>query len=348
MTFSLYIDAARWRSHTAAVRSAVPAIVPVAKGNGYGFGLTVLADESSRLEVGTMAVGTMAEVAPVHDVFRGEVLVLTPWHPVTDSPPPDDNRLLLTLAHPEAVRAMATLGSSHVRVVIELLTSMQRFGLDEHQLTALQATIDQLPVAGFALHLPLDEGDISRVDEVTRWIARLRRLDLLPAALWVSHLDDAELARVSRQCADVTLRPRIGTRLWLGDPLAYAARGTVLAVHALTRGQRFGYRQRKAPSDGHLVMVSGGTSHGVALTAPRPVAGVVPRAKAAAWGGLEAAGRVLSPFRVAGRRRWFGEPPHMQVSMVWLPGDVPAPQVGDEIDVDVRMTIALFDRVVMT
>jgi hypothetical protein len=95
------------------------------------------------------------------------------------------------------------------------------------------------------------------------------------------------------------------------------------------------------------MVVGGGTSHGVALSAPRAVHGVTARAKLAAEGGLEVGGRALSPFRVGGKRRWFMEPPHMQVSMVWLPRGVTPPVVGEEIPVDVRMTTASFDRVVL-
>jgi len=112
-------------------------------------------------------------------------------------------------------------------------------------------------------------------------------------------------------------------------------------------GQRVGYRQRRAPGEGHLLVVAGGTSHGVALTAPRAVRGVPARTKLVAEGGLQAVGRALSPFHVAGRRRWFMEPPHMQVSMVWLPSGIAPPAVGSDIPVDVRMTTASFDRVVL-
>ena len=66
------------------------------------------------------------------------------------------------------------------------------------------------------------------------------------------------------------------------------------------------------------------------------------------YGGLEALGRALSPFRVDGARRWFAEPPHMQVSMLWLPDGVGPPAVGSELDVDVRMTTCFFDRVVVS
>jgi hypothetical protein len=345
VTFSLYVDAGRWRAHADAVSRTVGGLVPVAKGNGYGFGAALLASEAQRLGCPTLAVGQQDEVATVHDSFLGDVLVLTPWHPITDPTPPDDDRLVLTVAHPEAIRA---LQRSRTRVVVELLTSMRRFGLDEETLAPMAPMLAALRLEGFALHLPLDEGELERVDEVTAWVSVLTRLGLPTDVLWVSHLSDDELAALRRRHPDTRLRPRIGTRLWLGRTDSYRARGSVLAVHHLRRGQTYGYRQRKATSDGHLVVVSGGTSHGVALAAPRPVGTVASRAKAAALGGMEATGRVLSPFHVAGKRRWFAEPPHMQVSMVLLPVDVSPPALGDEVDVDLRMTTATFDRIVLS
>jgi hypothetical protein len=342
--FSLHVQAEPWRRHADEVRHQVQGLVPVAKGNGYGFGLAMLAEEAQRLSCDTIAVGQLDELAAVHDAFLGNVMVLTPWHPLVDTALPVDPRLIVTAAHPESVRALA--GSS-IHVVVELLTSMRRFGLDEDALSHALDDIRGLLLSGFALHLPIDDGGLSRVDEVSSWLTTLRRLRLSTDTLWVSHLSDADLAQLRRRHPETTLRPRIGTRLWLGAPSSYQAKGTVLAVHHTRRGQRFGYRQRKAAKDGHLLVIGGGTSHGVALAAPRAVRTVTARAKAAAVGGLEASGRSLSPFHVDGKRRWFAEPPHMQVSMVWLPGDAQPPQVGDEVDVDVRMTTAAFDRLIL-
>ncbi len=126
---------------------------------------------------------------------------------------------------------------------------------------------------------------------------------------------------------------------------ALVPQGTVLAVHELQRGDRSGYRQRRSARDGALVVVSGGTAHGVALQAPTPAASVRQRVVAAGTGVLEAGGRSLSPFSVGGRQRWFAEPPHMQVSLVRLPAGVPVPAVGDLLPCAVRLTTATFDRV---
>ncbi len=118
----------------------------------------------------------------------------------------------------------------------------------------------------------------------------------------------------------------------------------MLDVHPLRRGERYGYRQKRAPGGMALVVVSGGTAHGVGLEAPKPVSGMVARGKVAALGGLEAAGRVQAPFHLGGKQRWFAEPPHMQCSMLLVPDDVEV-TVGDEIACDVRFTTTTFDTV---
>jgi hypothetical protein len=139
----------------------------------------------------------------------------------------------------------------------------------------------------------------------------------------------------------------MGTALWLGDRGAFSVRATVLDVHSVRRGERVGYRQRRVAGDGHILVVSGGTAHGVGLEAPTAAATVRQRAISLAKGGLDAAGMALSPFTIEGKQRWFAEPPHMQASMLFLPSSVPPPAVGDEVGVDVRMTTTDFDKVSM-
>jgi hypothetical protein len=95
-------------------------------------------------------------------------------------------------------------------------------------------------------------------------------------------------------------------------------------------------------------VLSGGTAHGIALEAPASAASPRQRAVSLAKGGLEASGRALSPFTVDGRQRWFAEPPHMQVSLVFLPSSVDPPAVGDDVSVDVRLTTTTFDKIVIT
>ena len=109
-------------------------------------------------------------------------------------------------------------------------------------------------------------------------------------------------------------------------------------MHDVGKGQASGYRQRRASRSGAVVVVGGGTAHGIALESPSANVSARQRVVTAGTGVLDAAGRALSPFHLAGTQRWFAEPPHMQVSLLRVPRGIPLPAVGDELDVDVRMT----------
>ena len=65
MPVTLYVDGARWRSHLRHTVSAEPDLVPVIKGNGYGFGLGRLARRAEWLGSSMIAVGTYGEVPEV-------------------------------------------------------------------------------------------------------------------------------------------------------------------------------------------------------------------------------------------------------------------------------------------
>ena len=161
----------------------------------------------------------------------------------------------------------------------------------------------------------------------------------------VSHLSEQELATLRHRWPDFTFRPRIGTGLWLGDRGALRVTSTVLDVHPVERGDAFGYRGRTAPKSGHLLVVSGGTAHGIGLEAPSGDLGLKGRAGTLARGGLDALGFVRSPFSLDGKQRLFAEPPHMQASMLFVPSGSRVPVVGEQLDVRVRYTITAFDRV---
>jgi len=341
MTLTLYVDGPRWRAHLASVAAGTPGLVPVVKGNGYGFGRALLAAEAERLDAPALAVGQPDEVADVRPHFRRDVLVMGPHLPGVDATPEPSDDVVRTVATLDGLRALA----GH-RVVVELTSSMHRFGLATAELDAAVDDLDQVRLEGFALHLPLEPFARGVVDEVSRAVG------YLPTArgaagrrMWVSHLGPGDIDTLRQRHVDVTFRVRVGTRLWLGDPAAAVVRATVLAVHRLRRGERYGYYQRRVSRDGWLVVVSGGTSHGIAMQAPGAAATARQRARSVAEGGLEAIGRALSPYRIGGARRWFAEPPHMQVSMLWLPGVEDPPAVGSELDVDVRATTTTPDRV---
>jgi hypothetical protein len=123
---------------------------------------------------------------------------------------------------------------------------------------------------------------------------------------------------------------------------------TVLDVHEVERGDVFGYRGRTAPKAGHILVVSGGTAHGIGLEAPIGDHSIRSRAATLARGGLDAVGFVRSPYTVDGKPRLFAEPPHMQCSMLFLPHGPRVPEIGDEVEVRVRHTATDVDRVVIT
>ena len=118
----------------------------------------------------------------------------------------------------------------------------------------------------------------------------------------------------------------------------------MLDVHPVERGDVYGYRSRTAPAAGTILVVSGGTAHGIGLEAPTGDATLKDRAARIAQGGLDAAGFVRSPYTVDGKQRLFAEPPHMQASMLFLSHGATVPAVGDEVDVRVRFTATTFDR----
>jgi hypothetical protein len=341
MALTLYVDTARWRAHQKSVLDQFPGIVPVCKGNGYGFGHDRLAEEVTRFGSRIMAVGTTYEAARMKDSFGGDLLVLTPFRR-GEEPVPLPDRVIRSVSSVNGVHALVG-----ARVVIECMSSMKRHGVAEADLGRLHAAIEDVRLEGFALHLPLDRADGSDpVEEVIAWMDRLRNARLPLHTMFVSHLRAEELARLQQQFPQTGFRARIGTRLWLGDHEATQYRGSILDVTRVSKGERFGYRQQRTASDGWLVVVAGGTSHGVGLEAPKALHGVMPRAKGVARAGLATVNRNLSPFFWAGKQRWFAEPPHMQVSILFVPSDAQEAKVGDELVAHLRHTTTQFDRLV--
>ncbi|GGU81140.1 alanine racemase [Streptomyces albospinus] len=341
MALTLYVDTARWRAHQQSVLQQFPGLVPVCKGNGYGFGHERLADEATRLGSDILAVGTTYEAARIKDFFSGDLLVLTPFRH-GEEPVPLPDRAIRSVSSVEGVGGLVG-----ARVVIEVMSSMKRHGVLPEDLPKLAAAIEDVRLEGFAIHLPLDRTDGSdSVEEVIGWMDRLRAARLPLHTMFVSHLKADELTRLQQQFPQTRFRARIGTRLWLGDHEATEYRGSVLDVTAVKKGDRFGYRQQRAASDGYLVVVAGGTSHGVGLESPKALHGVMPRAKGVARAGLATVNRNLAPYVWAGKQRWFAEPPHMQVSILFVPGDAPEPKVGEELVAHLRHTTTQYDRMV--
>ncbi|MEO5743019.1 MAG: alanine racemase [Terracoccus sp.] len=335
MSFVLRVDTDHWRSGHAEALARYPGIVPVIKGNGYGFGAGLLCREAQSMGVATIAIGTYVEAPAALAAFDGDVLVMEPYRPRIHSALPDlpDRRLVHTVTSSTDLDSLRGIEPA-ARVVIEGLTSMNRFGAP---VAALNELVDAAVAEAVTLHLPLGTGHL---DEVVRFV------EAVPAAQrwFVSHVSPDELATLRSRYPDHEFRPRIGTDLWLAEPTSYEVRAHVLDVRAVAKGDRAGYRQRTLPA-GHLVVVSGGTSHGVAMESPAAAATPRSRAVAVAEGVLEAAHKVRSPFTVSGCSPRFAEPPHMQCSLLMLPVGVTPPAVGDTVTVRMRLTTTYPDAV---
>lgn len=369
MTFSLTINSARFRDHLQKVLKthvdSGASVIPVIKGNGYGFGRSLLANESSNLGATKVCVGTIWEASEVLENFSGEVIVLEPisetdelalsqWQTLLA----DEGDRLVPVVATSKLPNLADIGVQ--RVWLELRTSMNRFGLTLSEVASLSERLTKVNVIGYSLHLPIaqsvlnkllkfetvaQQSSSNKVREVCgliSWLTDLHAKAEGKLNLMVSHLTKTEIAAIAKQHPDIALSIRLGTSLWLGDSQSVQATGTVLAVHELGTADRVGYLQT---SGGKVVaVVSGGTAHGVALAAPIPTTSWRRRGIAVAEGFAQALGKVRSPFSINGKNLNFVEPPHMQVSMLWADGiDL---KVGDEISCNVRNTTANFDAVI--
>lgn len=342
MPLTLYVDRGAWRHHQMCVSEAEPGLVPVAKGNGYGFTVPVLARAAAGLGVDQLAVGTAEEAAAVLGCFSGDVIILEPFLDWTEPTLPD-SRIVRTAASVDAVRKLA----GH-RMIIDCRSSLRRQGLCARELAPAAQALGGQPVDGFSLHLPLDRpASGGPVAETRFWVNALIEAGFSVHTIYVSHLSRVEIAHLEHACPGTRFRPRIGTQLWLGEPNAVEARATVLDTFPVRRGDRIGYRQIRSRQDGWVVVVSGGTVQGVGLEAPRTLRGLAPRAKELLRSGLAAVNRTRSPFSWQGRKQWFAEPPHMLISMIYLPKQVRPPEPGNELPAELRHTSTHFDQVVM-
>ena len=363
MSLVLTVDGDRWRAHLLATVRANPGIVPVAKGNGYGFTLARLARRAQWLAdhaateggqaspLDLLAVGTYDELAEVATRFSGNLLVMTPWRPfgsALDIDPAIAPRVVHTVSRLADLPALLAHDPG-AHFVLEQITSMLRHGMGRRDLAEAARTLTETGSAGLtgvAMHLPLNV--TSHLGEVTRLINDIVASGLSTRTVFVSHLTHDELGRLATSHPDFTIRPRIGTGLWLGDRGALAVGATVLDVHPVERGDTFGYRGRSVPKNGHIVVVSGGTAHGIGLEAPTGDQSLRARAATLARGGLDAVGFVRSPFSIDGKQRLFAEPPHMQASMLFVPSGARVPRVGESVEVRVRFTATDFDHVVVS
>jgi alanine racemase len=243
VTVTLTIRTAAWRAHVAQVASSVDGLVPVVKGNGYGFGRVALAELASEF-CDTVAVGTIHEL----DGLPGDidVVVLTPTlHPPTSASP------ILTVANTAHLDAPDGWAG---RVVVKLESSMHRYGGGPDLVAAARQR--RLDLVGVSIHPPVAGSPADHAAEVERCLDGVDD-DL---AVWVSHLDPEHYASLP---TTHTYRLRLGTSLWHGDKSALRLEADVIDVRPISSGTAAGYHQGAVAGDGHLVMIGAGTANGV-------------------------------------------------------------------------------------
>ena len=307
MTIRLTVRTALWRSHVARLASEVDGLVPVVKGNGYGFGRDWLAAFAAYF-ADTIAVGTVHELSSVPDGTTAVVLTPTLTAPAEATLGTTPATVMLTVGAPEHI---AALDGWTGPIIVKLRSSMYRYGGDAALIAvARDAGLD---VVGVSVHPPLERHG----DTLADIVAALDGVDTaLPA--WVSHVGPDGYRQLP---TDRQYRLRLGTSLWHGDKSTLQLQADVLAHQRVEAEQPIGYRLGAAPGDGTVVMIGAGTANGVTPLAD---------------------GR--SPFHFARHRLALVEPPHMHTSMVFVPGDQPVPAVGDLVDLQRPLTTTTVDE----
>ena len=376
MTFSLNVNAAKFRGHLVSVMNSYATagaeLVPVIKGNGYGFGRGVLASEAARLGSNRIAIGTVWELGQSLADFAGEILVLEPFNSSDTSAVAqwrahlehNADRIIVTVSNVD-LAAVRAAGAKNI--YLEGKTSLSRFGILHLDMQSIE-NFNDLKVQGLTLHLPIVQPAI-KVDATTEissafngatlsksmtetwnWIVLYQELATkfaLPKHLSLSHITESQLKSLKKMMQsynfDMKIEVRVGTKLWLGEPSALQATGTVLQIHELMNSRTVGYQQTNSGNNKRLIVVSGGTAHGVAMAAPSTASSLRKKGVAIAEGFSQAIGKVRSPFSFKGKNLDFVEPPHMQVSMLWS-NDMKI-AVGDNLNCNVRNTTSNFDCV---
>lgn len=307
MTIRLTVDRDRWWNHVTYVASTVTGLVPVIKGNGYGFGRSGLAIAAAKLSP-ILAVGTIHELEGLDRIpdVPGDTIwvVLTPT-----LTPPDSTAPVLTVGNRAHIDALAGWDG---RVIVKLETDMHRYGGDASLVVDAQRA--GLRTVGVAIHPPLAGDDEAHRDQIVRLLP-----DIDPSLdVWVSHLAPATYESLPDTHR---YKLRLGTYLWHGDREAMKLEADVLEVRRVVAGDRAGYRLSEVRSDGHLAMIGAGTANGVA-----------PLRDGA------------SPFHFSRHRLDLLEPPHMHTSMVVVPAGTPCPEVGDWVDLQRPLTMTHVDQ----
>lgn len=323
MTVRLTVDRSAWRSHVQSIVGQVDGLVPVVKGNGYGFGRATLFREAASF-AGEVAVGTVSEAVHVgREDIQPEVLtVLTPALRIPGALPPS---AVLTVGSHEHVRALREQGWRG-RVQVKLRSSMQRYGVAPDELGPLLDDVERsgLSPVGFTIHPPLIDGtrtEDASVAEIDAWLPYLD--PRLPLSISHVGIDAHRILRGRHPQRPIRLR--LGTALWHGDKSFLRLSADVLDRRHVAAESRAGYRLIRIVDGGTIVLAGAGSSHGVAPLAD---------------------GR--SPFHHRRQRLTMLEAPHMHTTMLLVGRGQAAPDVGEWLDLQRPLITTHPDEIVWT
>jgi alanine racemase len=332
----LRVDAERWRHHIAHyVARHQGDLVPVIKGNGYGFGIPTLAREAQVFSAQCVACYSVEEASIIRSQYEGDVLLLSPQESM-DEP---------WIIHTLSPHSKDFVEKKPARFVIEILSPVKRHGFTTAQIKSALVEYSQTgKCEGLAIHLPIDQKKMK--SNAVSWITKQLQLlaaegiDLADysATIWLSHVSTDELVQLKKSRSDIRWRVRVGTDLWLGARTTLTATAQVVNRHKISSGERVGYRQR-TPGSGWLIIAAGGTSQGIGLEVP--ATGVKNFLKSL----LRLFGWNPSPYSWNGKALSYVEAPHMHNSLLFMKSGTP-PEVGEEIGLQVRFTTTSFDEVI--
>ncbi|MEK7295274.1 MAG: alanine racemase [Actinomycetota bacterium] len=317
MTLRLTVKSAPWHDQVAAVATAYGEMIPVVKGNGYGFGATNLMPQACGISP-TIAVGSVFEAHTVPATHTA--MVLTPSG--ADLPTSLSSQTILTVGSRHHVDILQHAGWNGP-VVVKLGSSTRRYGVANDELEPLLESVSEagLTQVGWSVHPPLDGTSDDHMTDVATWLSRVDPHH----PMYVSHLSPVAVQQLRTNFPRHRVVARVGTALWLGDKTQLKLHTDVLDVHLVRKDMTAGYRKVTITTDGSLVLVGAGSAHGVFTV-----------------------GDQLSPFHFQRTRLRLLEPSHMHTSMLLVGSGSPCPQVDDLVEVQQPLTRVAVDTIYWT